>query len=417
MRIWLVNPSGSIPGEGWRPYRYTLISEELVRKGHVVTWWTATFSHHVKQVRAEGFTVLSQAPGFEIKLVPCSTYKEHIGLRRLWFFFTFSMNLWRLASVEGCRPECIIVVSPAPGAELVAALLSKRFDAPLIVDFMDLWPEVFLCVVPDAPVLRSIATFFLIPFTLLRTFAVRRAAAVTALCETYVAVASAVLPRGCGVVTRVIFNGLDVRSFREDMSRCAARAVHVGKELAKEEGEVWAIFAGTLGRNYDLLTVIRGARLLKVGNRRVRILVAGEGPLGGAMADAHAKGIVTYLGRVPFDELPTYYQLCDVGLCPYARDSPVAMPVKVYDYLAAGLAILSSLPGEFESLVRREGIGVQYVAGDAESFAAALTGIAADDAARRLMAARAYRLAMAFDRDAQYASFSELVELVRRERA
>ena len=51
---------------------------------------------------------------------------------------------------------------------------------------------------------------------------------------------------------------------------------------------------------------------------------------------------VHFLGRVPYEELPTLVAHCDLGLVPF-RLGPVAtdaMPSKLYQYLAAGLPVL-----------------------------------------------------------------------------
>jgi glycosyltransferase involved in cell wall biosynthesis len=55
-----------------------------------------------------------------------------------------------------------------------------------------------------------------------------------------------------------------------------------------------------------------------------------------------ALGNVHFLGRVPFEDLPTLVSHCDVGLVPF-RVGPVAAdatPSKLYQYLAGGLPVL-----------------------------------------------------------------------------
>ena len=40
--IWLVNPYGPIPGEGWRAYRFNLLGEALAKAGYNVVWCLIT---------------------------------------------------------------------------------------------------------------------------------------------------------------------------------------------------------------------------------------------------------------------------------------------------------------------------------------------------------------------------------------
>jgi glycosyltransferase involved in cell wall biosynthesis len=102
---------------------------------------------------------------------------------------------------------------------------------------------------------------------------------------------------------------------------------------------------------------------------------------------------------------------CDVGLVLVKPESLVAVPYKACDYAAAGLALVSSLPGELAGLIDAHAAGVSYVAGDGGSLARGITDLAADR--RRLLALRtgARRLAAAaFDRERTYAAFGDWLE-------
>jgi len=100
---------------------------------------------------------------------------------------------------------------------------------------------------------------------------------------------------------------------------------------------------------------------------------------------------------------------------PYASWSTVAMPVKLYDYLAAGLPFITSLMGELQELMRRCDVGLSYRAEDAGSLADAIESIANDEGRRKAMAANARRCARQFERDEQYSRFADIVERVARD--
>jgi teichuronic acid biosynthesis glycosyltransferase TuaH len=92
------------------------------------------------------------------------------------------------------------------------------------------------------------------------------------------------------------------------------------------------------------------------------------------------------VGPVPFTELPAYLQAGDVGIVPYRRSvfNDASCPLKVYDYLAAGLpAVITAghttdLP---DDLVRRRTDAGAFVAAVAE-----LAGRDVSDACRGLAA-------------------------------
>jgi glycosyltransferase involved in cell wall biosynthesis len=121
---------------------------------------------------------------------------------------------------------------------------------------------------------------------------------------------------------------------------------------------------------------------------------------------------VRYIGRLDQAVLAAVYKQADVGVCAYGPQSNVGMPDKLYDYTTGGLAVVNSLPGEVEALIRDEGIGQQYRAGDAESLAAAIIALAADPDARVAMSRRSWSAASRFDQAVQYPALSAFLEEV-----
>jgi glycosyltransferase involved in cell wall biosynthesis len=154
---------------------------------------------------------------------------------------------------------------------------------------------------------------------------------------------------------------------------------------------------------------------LQAQGSRVKIWIAGEGSLRPHVVEIietrHLTNLV-YLGKLTPDELAQLYGVCDVGLCLYAPESNVAMPDKVYDYMAAGLPVVNSLQGELEVFLGTNRVGVQYRAGDPVSLASALSLLADDSGRRREMAGNSYNAAFKFDRRVQYGRFADLVEQV-----
>ena len=109
---------------------------------------------------------------------------------------------------------------------------------------------------------------------------------------------------------------------------------------------------------------------------------------------------VTFLGFVPNSDLPRYLAAADVLLMPYARSilgssgssdsAAVASPMKMFEYMAAGRAILTSdLPVIREVL--DESTAAFVPPEDAPAWTAALKSLLADPARRELLASKACR--------------------------
>ncbi|MGB9881093.1 MAG: glycosyltransferase, partial [Anaerolineae bacterium] len=153
-------------------------------------------------------------------------------------------------------------------------------------------------------------------------------------------------------------------------------------------------FSGTMGLSYDLETVIDAARLLQnKGEDRVRIVIAGDGDAAARLRKrAEGLGSVVLTGWLGLRELWGLLRTSSIGLAPYVNDTLQTLPNKIFEYMAAGLPILSSLKGECEQMLRDEGIGLSYQAGDAESLADAIQRLLKDPAVVAGMAERARKL-------------------------
>ena len=405
MNIWHITPYDTIPGEAWRPGRAITMCRMLAEHGHRVTWWTSNFSHFFKRFRSDGWGEIEVTPDLHVRLVPVPGYRRHVSLARLRFHCVFAWRLYRRARQER-PPDCIIFASPSPGADYVSVKLAQRFAARLIVDVRDLWPELFSLAFP--PALRAFAPAALYPLYALRRCAFQNADAVTAVTGTYLDVALRDAPHLIGGKSRAIYFGADVAAMRSMTGQTDSAETRVQKSVR----EIRVIYAGTLGDNYDIKTVLNAAVLLGKRASNIKVVIAGTGPLRDHVVGfIEHRGLdnVSYLGSLPWPELAEYYRSSDIGLSPYSEHSTVVMPAKVYDYMAAGLPIVSSLRGELEDLLKKNQMGVQYVAGDPESLTDVLTKLADDDDLRHTMAQNSYGLATRFDRQTHYLEFLDLL--------
>ncbi|HET7435642.1 MAG TPA: glycosyltransferase family 4 protein [Thermoanaerobaculia bacterium] len=396
MKIWLINPYGTLPGEGWRDWRFTMLADALAKRGHDVTWWTAGYDHYSRRTRTKTWET-RQIDGYRVKLVPTPEYHRNISIGRFRFEILFATRMLRAARAEA-PPDVIVGEDPPQTAGLASIVLGRRVKRPVILDIIDLWPEVYAGALPSK--LRWLAPVVFAPFYWLRRYNFSRATGIVGACESYLDVALRAAPKADRANTETVYFGLDSSELAH-----AEEAPLPEKKL----GQFWAVYAGSLGANYDVKTLIAAAKL--VAPHDVQVVVAGDGPMRDVVRDA-AGGNLHFLGRLPTTQLPSLYARGDVGLVPYAGWSTVAMPVKSFDYLAAGLPMISSLGRELRALMEREGFGMSYRGGDAQSLADAILTLARDRTRRDAMAANARRLSQLFERSVQYARFVDLIERI-----
>jgi glycosyltransferase involved in cell wall biosynthesis len=410
MNIWLINPYGPIPGEGWRDYRFVLLGRALAARGHTVTWWTANFAHHFKKYRSEGWHDQPDTANFTIRLVPTRGYSKNIGLGRVMFEWHYRQNLLKRVS-SASRPDLIVGVDPPQLIGATVRAIAKKYGCPFVIDVFDLWPELFELALPRPVRIFSKLIFW--PLYEMRKKSYREASAITALCNSYLQVATQESVRP-NQPHGVFFNGIDVDAFRQGLASQSER-IDLEKKHAKQPGTFFAVYAGSLGPNYDIPTLLEAAKLLSEKRIPVVILVAGAGPLESTIQEfvvLHRLVTLQYLGKLASVDLIKLYSICDIGICAYGEFSNVAMPDKFYDYSAAGLAIINSLRGELEHHLIDEALGLMYRPGDANSLFDALSQFARNPDFLATSRQNASRKAVEFNASVQYSDMALFVETV-----
>jgi len=420
LSVWLVNPFDDIPGEGLPPLRYWTLARVLAARGHDVTWWTATWSHRRKALRTAPLG-LREDEGFAVRLVAVRPYEKNVSLARLASHRDFGRTFERLAiesvsSGQLERPDIILASLPPLEGPEAALRLARRLDATFVLDVQDLWPETFERLLPGPPFLRRLlAPLVLGGMRSRRDALVAAADAVAATTRTYADVVFR------GVPAETPRHVCTVGAYPQEFPQGPRIVSHVPlpgsgpDEAARPPLE--CVYSGSLEASQDLDIIPAAARLLAGEGVRATIHVAGTGSREPALRRAAEAGGGSC--RVELHGLlarPDYVRLlsrCDVGLVCVKPESLVAVPNKAGDFAAAGLALVSSLPGELESLIDAHAAGVRYTAGDPVSLARAIAALAADP--RRLESCRAgaRRLAAAeFDRERTYARFADWLETV-----
>lgn len=104
-------------------------------------------------------------------------------------------------------------------------------------------------------------------------------------------------------------------------------------------------------------------------------------------------GQVDFCGTVAPEQVPAALSGWDVGVAPYpaSQDSSghYFSPMKIYEYMAAGLPVLASAVGEIPQVIQHCRTGVLVPGSDPDALSAALVGLADAPTARRQMGSTA----------------------------
>jgi glycosyltransferase involved in cell wall biosynthesis len=239
--------------------------------------------------------------------------------------------------------------------------------APLLA-LLDLYPAAL----PVYRMCDATADFADTPrsFTEIETQTCRRAGLVVATARALVARAKSLGAR------RVLYlpNACEPEAFEAPFAATPSGTAAPPSEFAGSS-RPRAIYAGALASWFDAALVRETARLLP---RWSFILV---GPAGARLRDLDGLPNVKVLGPRPYASLPSLFAAADAGIVPF-RLTPMTHaihPIKVYEYLAAGLPVVSTPMEETAAM----GAPIALAAGP-EEFARALESSRLQGPAARL---------------------------------
>jgi glycosyltransferase involved in cell wall biosynthesis len=188
--------------------------------------------------------------------------------------------------------------------------------------------------------------------------------------------------QGATAPIEVVGNGVDAALFPEPPRPRTDRLV-VG-------------FAGSLKPWHGIDVMLDACRTALQAHSQLSLEVVGDGPMRAALAAAGLPAErFRHVGAVDHARAVEHIRQWHVGLAPY-HDVPgfYFSPLKVLEYMAAGLCTVASDLGQIRELIGKGDRGILVPAGNAAAIAAALGRLATDpeEARRRGTLARAYVL-------------------------
>lgn len=173
----------------------------------------------------------------------------------------------------------------------------------------------------------------------------------------------------------VVPNGVDTTRFRP------------ARRPAAGDGPFTVGFVGSLKPWHGLDVLAEAFARLHERAPGSRLLIVGDGPLRARLtADLDARGLAaaaTLTGAVDTARVPALLGAIDVAVAPYpSREGFYFSPLKVYEYMAAGLPIVASAVGQVAEVISDGRNGLLCPPGDAVALARALDRLRLDGALR-----------------------------------
>ena len=345
--------------------------------------------------------------GIKVQFMPAAPYYHNVGFRRLLNHYLLAGFFRKTARQQSELPDVVVASLPPPMLTYQAARFAKSSGIKMIVDIQDIWPEVFYSFIPN--LLRPLCSIAFLPWSRKAKNAYKLADAIVGITETYIGHVTKLT--GVKKVSSVVPLGLDYHLFDSVVPKGCS------KEFTKPAGETWFIYAGSLTRNHDFLTLTRAfGKVQRTLGVKTRLFVAGQGALSGKLKhliDEEELTNVTQTGFLDLNSLAYLLTQCDVGFNASWPETRIYLSYKLFYCFAAGLAVLNTMPGECSRIINQNQCGLTYKAGDINSCMQAIKEVVSDPGRLRTMQQNSHRLAQTvYDRKVLYQQYVDLIEKV-----
>ncbi|HMA37637.1 MAG TPA: glycosyltransferase [Chloroflexia bacterium] len=225
--------------------------------------------------------------------------------------------------------------------------------------------------------------------------------------------------------------GANVDRFQPGLRHArAADLAQLRQEWDLPPDAVVAVFAGSFRAWHGGQSFVRAGLALLPHHPRLYFLAIGGGPeLGPVRALVAESGLapavtrrLIFTGPQPHARMPLLLGLADIGVAPFvpAAYAPLRAfgfywsPLKVFEYMAMGLPVVTPAIPPLDTIVRDGQEGRLYPAGDDAALAAAIASLAGDAAGRAALGARARaRVVAHYSWDAHCAQLEHILEAMR----
>jgi glycosyltransferase involved in cell wall biosynthesis len=114
-----------------------------------------------------------------------------------------------------------------------------------------------------------------------------------------------------------------------------------------------------------------------------KFYLAGDGPSRNELLEKIKKENVpvAYLGRIPKQRIFAVLSKMQIGIAPSTKDlaRQVASPIKIFDYMASGLPVITPKIGDWGDIIEKENCGISLNNGSIDNYLKALNTLAQEN--------------------------------------
>ena len=208
----------------------------------------------------------------------------------------------------------------------------------------------------------------------------------------------------------VLPNAVDIHRFQSNPNlRAETRA------SLKLTTEPLLVFVGSFYQWHDIVTLLNAFALVLKSNSQARLVLVGDGTEREKMMqyakDLGVEHATQFTGHVTHAEVSQFVNAADIAVVPVPvmKQTMWLSPMKLFEYMASGKAVVASAMGQIANVVKDNENGLLVPAGDADAMASAINKLISDPELRLRLGQRARETAVKNHSWEQYFSQLETV--------
>jgi glycosyltransferase involved in cell wall biosynthesis len=154
-----------------------------------------------------------------------------------------------------------------------------------------------------------------------------------------------------------------------DISETELKKAHIyWNESGINHDDFNICFFGTIGKYFNMDTVIQGGKIL-YHEFKINIILCGEGSSAARYKKLAAdEPYIRFPGWVDEPKIRALMEISKAGLAPYSAHSKMSLPNKPFEYFAGRLPVISSIQGELKDILKKYNCGYTYPADSVAEF-------------------------------------------------
>lgn len=399
-KILFINYCIYLPGE--KAIKRTFYLYDLMmNNGYDVTFLTSDFNHYEKKSRnINDFFKNYPKYAQSVEFVHMRPYEKNISLKRFINNFLCEKNILEWFKKNGKNYDVVYISWPMYYLVNKLNKYCKLYNVKMILDINDLWPDSLKMVIKN-DLLYNVMTY---PLRKKSKKAISHADGIIAVSNEYLDIASKANDKA--TLKKVVYIGAMLNDFDKGI-------IKYGEEVNKSD-EFWLIYIGTLGKSYDIDTVILAVNELRQKNYNIRFKILGHGPMEKKLKEL-TKSIkcdgIDFMGFMNYEKMAAYLSKSDVCMNSIKIRASQSVINKISDYFASGNPVLNcGSCKEMSNMITKYNAGINYKAEDVNSLKEAILELYNNRNEALVMGANARQLAEEkFDRKKTHDELSQLL--------